>query len=481
MVRARLIVAVALLVLSTLSGVQLTLATTVADISSSRLEGTFQLGVVSEDPYTNPGTYHRTQVEPDSAAFGSTIVSAFQSGRSQEWGASNFGWSASTDAGVTWNDGFLPGTTIHATPPGRWKRVTDPSVAYDAKHDTWLVEGLGTHNLDGSGDRVFVSRSTDGAQAFDEPVIVARADGSQYFDKEWIGCDNYPASPFYGNCYTVWYDGFHGARLHASTSSDGGLDWTKAEIAPTQRCADFPMPVVQPDGAVVVGFIDDCHDFKRRTFISTDGGVRYLGPFDIAARDARYPGGFFRSVGGLSLDVDASGTIYATWPDCYFRPPRLKGHRCGTHNDIALSTSQDGRHWSDVVRVPIDPVTSSVDHFLPSIAVDPQTSGSSAHIGIVYYFYPEQACGPRTCEPSVGFVSSIDGGATWDVQQLAGPFRTTWFPLTSGGYMIGEYIGISFVEGNAVAVFPVATEGDCELGDITSCNEWIASATIQLG
>jgi hypothetical protein len=125
-------------------------------------------------------------------------------------------------------------------------------------------------------------------------------------------------------------------------------------------------------------------------------------------------------------------------------------------------------------------MTSSVDHFLPAIAVDPQTSGASAHIGIVYYFYPEQICGPRTCQPSVGFISSTDGGTTWNVQQLAGPFKNTWFPLTTSGYMVGEYIGISFVDGKAVPTFPVATEGTCELGETSSCNEWISSATIPL-
>jgi len=61
-----------------------------------------QLVMVSEDPYTNPGTYHPTQVEPVSAAFCSTIVSVFQSGRSTYWDASNLGWSVSNDAGLTW-------------------------------------------------------------------------------------------------------------------------------------------------------------------------------------------------------------------------------------------------------------------------------------------------------------------------------------------------------------------------------------------
>ena len=64
------------------------------------------LAVVSEDPYTNDDTYHRTQVEPDTSSIGSTIVTAFQTGRSFEWGASNLGWSVSSD-GARW---------VHARP-----------------------------------------------------------------------------------------------------------------------------------------------------------------------------------------------------------------------------------------------------------------------------------------------------------------------------------------------------------------------------
>jgi hypothetical protein len=118
---------------------------------------------------------------------------------------------------------------------------------------------------------------------------------------------------------------------------------------------------------------------------------------------------------------------------------------------------------------------------LPAIAVDPTTSGSSAHIAVVYYFYPDADCTVATCDLSVGFTSSIDGGATWSSQQLAGPFKNTWFPLTSSGYMVGDYFSVSFVDGKAVPVFIFGTKGTCELGDVTSCNVWTASATIPLG
>src|SRR5579884_634463 len=73
---------------------------------------------VSSDPYTNTTSEHKTQVEPDTFSFGSTIVSAFQSGRFSDGGASNIGWATSTDGGSTWHNGFLPGTTVYATPAG---------------------------------------------------------------------------------------------------------------------------------------------------------------------------------------------------------------------------------------------------------------------------------------------------------------------------------------------------------------------------
>jgi hypothetical protein len=77
--------------------------------------------------------------------------------------------------------------------------------------------------------------------------------------------------------------------------------------------------------------------------------------------------------------------------------------------------------------------------------------------------------------------SSVDGGRTWAIQQLAGPFRTSWFPLTTQGHMIGDYFSVSFVDGQAIPVFVVATEGTCERKEVTSCDVWTASATIPMG
>jgi hypothetical protein len=434
------------------------------------------LAVVSEDPYTDPTTYHRTETEPDSFAFGSTIVSAFHVGKGRDCSATNLGWSVSTDAGSTWTDGLLPSTTAHATPPGPWDRATDPVVAYDAKHQTWLVQGLGRLPACKPGRIIFVSRSTDGARTFGEPVVIKAPKGSQNFDKNWIACDNTPASPFYGHCYAQWDDEGEGSdlRLHMSTSTDGGLTWVEASV-PKDTHVLNGHPLTQPDGTVIMPIFDDRAQ-GLEAFVSTDGGRTFTGPRIFGDLTQSQVLGALVIGNGISADIDAAGKVYVVWHDCRFREGPEQS--CGP-NDIVMTTTTDGRHWSRVFRIPIDPRTSTVDHFLPAIGVDPMTSGSSAHLGIVYYFYPNANCSIDTCELSVGFVSSTDGGATWNPQRLAGPFRNTWLPATDAGYFVGDYVSVSFVDGKAIPVFTVAAEGECEVGRI-SCHTWIASATISL-
>ena len=65
----------------------------------------------SRDPYENGESQHETEVEPDSAAFGKTVVAVFQVGRIFDGGARNIGFAVSRDSGRTWRRGFLPGLT----------------------------------------------------------------------------------------------------------------------------------------------------------------------------------------------------------------------------------------------------------------------------------------------------------------------------------------------------------------------------------
>ena len=69
---------------------------------------------------------------------------------------------------------------------------------------------------------------------------------------------------------------------------------------------------------------------------------------------------------------------------------------------LCMSTSSDGSNWTAPVGIPIDAVSSTVDHFIPAIAVDPATSGGSARLALTYYFYPTAQCTAATCQLNVG-------------------------------------------------------------------------------
>jgi hypothetical protein len=426
---------------------------------------------VSSDPYTNPTSYHATEVEPDTFASGSTLVSTFQAGRFEDGGASNIGWATTSNSGASYAHGFLPGTTVFSSPAGPYDRDTDPSVAFDAKHHIWLINSLPLDVEPNGliGVAVIVNRSRDGL-TWSNPITVAAAATSQNFDKNWIACDNTRTSPHYGNCYVEWDDFAHLNQLHMAVSSDGGQSWTQATIPPHSDVIGG-QPLAQPNGDVIVP-IDNAFETAIESFVSTDGGLTYSGPFPIAQLISHTEAGNLRSGPLPTAEVDGAGKVYVAWSDCRF----ISG--C-TANDIVYSTSTDGMNWSVVTRVPIDSTSSGVDHFLPGLAVDHSTSDGTTRLGLTYYFYPETSCTTATCQLDIGFIGSSDGGSTWTAStQLVGPSALDELPDTSQGFMVGDYISTSFVTSTsgdlALSTFAVgmAVPGKtCTLGDVTSCNE----------
>ncbi len=327
---------------------------------------------LSDDPFANPTSQHRTEVEPDTFAFGSKWVTAFQAGRFFTGGASGIGFATSSDRGHSFVEGFLPGVTVFSDPAGAYDRAGDPSVAFDRRHHVWLISYLATHDS-GIVD-VLVSRSRD-AVHWDLPVPVAALNTS--LDKSWTVCDNAPSSPFYGNCYTEFNGPAPAFPLQMTTSTDGGATW---ETPQTAGSGNAGQPVVQPSGRAVVPFFGLCAG--RTQFCSTtsdDGGTTWTAPVAIATRQNHPTQPRLRAPPLPSAAIDRDGRIYLVWKDCRFEAG------CAA-NDLVLSTSDDGTHWSDVQRIPVDPVGSNVDHFLPGIGVDPASAGDSARLALTYYF-----------------------------------------------------------------------------------------------
>jgi hypothetical protein len=394
---------------------------------------------LSADTFHNSASEHHSEVEPDTYSWGSTIVSSFQVARVPNGGGADLGFATSTDVGKTWTHGYLPGLTNNYK-GGSFTAASDAAVAYDAKHGQWLISSLPIIN--DNGQAVGVSRSKDGV-TWGKPIIL---DNSGSDDKEWVICDNTKTSPHYGNCYMEWDEPALGDVIFMSTSTDGGLTWSAAQNTADGASGLGGQPLVQPNGTVVVPI----NGFGGMiAFSSTNGGKSWSSSSSIANQIFRGEDGGLRSPGLPSAAIDGAGKIYVVWPDCSFRSG------CGT-DDIVLSTSTNGTSWTTPVRIPIDPIKSTVDHFIPGIGVDLATSGKTAHLALTYYYYPIASCN-NSCQLNVGFTISTNGGKTWTRgKKLAGPMQLSWLPNSQNGLMVADYLAVAYANGNPFGVFAVA-------------------------
>jgi BNR repeat protein len=446
-------------------GLVLAVAALGALVLSLAASANVSVTIIAIDPFTNSTSQHKTIVEPDTFSFGSTIVAAAQWGRFNDGGASDIGVSVSSNNGTSWTSQQLPGITVYSSPAGPYARVSDPSVAYDARHNVWMVSSLAL-NASVSGAAVIVSRSTNGGATWNNPNTIRSVGTGEDYDKNWTVCDNTPSSPFYGSCYTTWDDFGHGNRLKIAYSRDGGVTWTLSKTPNVGVIG--AQPLVQPSGKVVVP-LDNASETALGYTNSTNGGASFSQAFTITSISAFNDPGNIRSGPLPSAEIDGAGKVYVVWEDCRFRAG------CYT-NDLVYTTSTNGTTWTAVQRVPIDPTNSTVDHFIPGIAVDKNTSGASAHIAIGYYYYPDVSC-PGGCQLDVGYISSANAGSSWSAAtQLRGPMTMSWLPNTTQGRMVGDYISTSYdANGLAHPVFAeayVPTAGGTDCATATpNCNQ----------
>jgi hypothetical protein len=398
---------------------------------------------LSRDQYRNPESQHATEVEPDSYAFGSTIVSVFQVGRIRDGAAANIGFATSRDAGRTWRSGLLPSLTSNSVPAGEWLRASDPVIGFDALHGVWLASSLAVSP--GRESALVFNRSADGI-TWSAPVVATRSIARDLeLDKQWLACDNWTSSPFRGRCHLAYSD-FRTNRISIQTSADGGLTWSAPIGAPDNAGRDAMregspgvQPVTRPNGDALVLYWDGDQMSSIR---SVDGGATFSRTNPIGRVEA--PAGLnFRAFALPVAEVDAAGAVYLAWSDCQL-------HTDCNGTDLMLSRSADGVLWSAPARVPTGPSRDRTHDVVPGLAADPDRNG---RLALSWY----------RLQPSGGidafFVRSANGGGTWTAPRRLNTETMTrqWIAQTTLGPMLGDYISTSFAAGTPVAVLALAS------------------------
>lgn len=389
---------------------------------------------ISRDPYTNPESQHESEAEPDSFTYGSTTVSVFQVGRRYDGGATNIGYAVSADDGRTWQSGLLPGLTVASAPPGPYRWASDPVVAYDAAHGTWIASTLA---IQSGGTGLAINRSPDGL-SWSTALVAAGEPALQdiSFDKNWIACDNGASSPFFGRCYLAYTHTNDDDMLEVVSSDDGGLTWS-SPVDIGAKPAVGVIPVVRPSGELVLVYLweTQAQPFAISASRSSDGGQTFGPPARIANVVVASCGPpLLRAFPLPSADVDGQGRAWATWHSC---------PRPGAPSVVYVATL-DGDSWS-----PPAAVTSGSDALTPALGVDPATG----RVAIAYHRSRAGGIDVELIE------SRRDGTGFGAPRRLsARTMRLEWMPDTTSGRMLGDYISVHYAAGRPLVNWVLASE-----------------------
>jgi hypothetical protein len=433
-----------------------------------------------------PGNVLNAEVEPWLAVdpLSSKIAVAWQQDR---WGDPAEGgahglvaWSSRTNA-LSW----APFTTCSggtAATNGNYDRASDVWLSYGP--DGVLYQAALVFDWFDAHDAVTVSRSTDDGATWSTPVFVDRQNRSSFTkgdDKESITADPYHP----GVVYTVWdrysaqnptFSDGHGQRSNKgpaffSKSTDGGRTWSDPQVIYNQNQGTLGNQiVVLPNGTLADFFVEFIATnvkggvswSERLSEIqSADGGVTWSTPIVVSALT---PNGAYDPVDGsyirggdslFDVAVDpSSGAVYAVWQDSLFS---------GVDQVVMSKSTDGGLTWSAPAKVSDSPARSNPLYeqaFTPSVDV-----AANGDVGITYYDFRDSPDGSDLVD--YWGATSSDGGSTFGPATRLSP---TSFPAalapSAGGYMIGDYEGLSHVGSTFVTAFEVTTTDPSNRTDI---------------
>jgi len=444
-----------IVVLAVAAASVVTVAPSLADPSLTVL----QVGQVDQqDIAPQPGSEPDTLVEPDievSPTNPDWAVAAAHDGRYPDGGAVDISYAWTHDGGTTWHHAPVPGITKSAG--GEWDRASDPVVAWGPDGSVYLSVLPVSVNCPSA---VTVSRSTDGGKTFGPPVLVHYSDSCNYSDdKNWLVIDNSRRSPHYGRLYQFWTPfisddagNLTGFPQALRWSDDKGRHWSDTTyVTETNIGTQDSQPMIQPDGTITDAYLNYGTDLEGRE--GPEGNVGHHGG-DVATQAAAAPvgdnwaartshdGGKTWSSEVLITNDAGEGPVgvRCCLPSATVDPVTgrlFTAWDSATPDQVKLSESFDGRHWSRPILV-----SRSGKAGLDRVNVD-----VAAYRGQVFVSYGTRDTtveGGRYVQQQL---SVSRDGAHFGPPISLGPLSDLNYAAEAGGKFPGDYAGSSATQG----------------------------------
>jgi hypothetical protein len=383
--------------------------------------------VLVDDPNDGGTSPNDTHSETSLVVAGNTVLSGFNSSvRAGASPAHYTGFARSTDRGATFTD-------LHALPNVTGGDAGDPVLARD--NTTGRVY-FATLNL-GVSNQLNIFRSDDNFATFLPTTFVTRS-GLQ--DKEWMVVDNF-AGTGQGNVYLIERDFGSGNGIYLYRSTDGGATFGPSggvQIASgSANNVQGAWVAVGPDHAVYASYLDDAAAPNKSVKIrkSTDGGLTFGAAVTMTTLSTTGTNGDLNLGGGFRSNCFSQVAVNPVNANQLFLTYNDKG--TGSDKaDVFLRVSNDGgATWGARIRVVDD--TTGNDQWQPAIAVTP----SGSKVGV--FWYDRRNDPANNLIDRYGAIGTIAGGTVvfgpnFRVSDTNFPVDIGHDPLINGVYM-GDY------------------------------------------
>jgi hypothetical protein len=380
------------------------------------------------------------------------LVATFQEGRYVDGGAVDCGYSVTQDGGLSWTRALIPGLTMVVGGP--YYRATDPVAGFDLQGNIYLNTLVALDSAFNTA-AIVISRSTNNGVTFDPPIEVTRSTTSALeLDKNWMAINNFSNTATAGRIVVTYTEFTPTANPIASSySTNSGRTWSTPILftAPNAQCQGS-QPVFLPSGKLAVVYWDFAPLDPTYQYIevvtSTNGGASYTFS-NLVAKVLGYSppqvrsGDFLPSACGNSTN----DSLYVVYQALYQGQPRVL---------FTMSTNA-GVTWT--TPVPASDNVSNTPVFNPAISASPD--GQT----LVASFYDERMNPGNSNLVDLFLAQSLDGGVSWqpNLRLTTTSSDVRLAPLTSSGYMLGDYLGIAAPIGTDVPAVPVWV--DTRMGD----------------